>query len=127
MKTKKLIELLQAADATGELECCVGNVDIHFVSQEPAYYDGRLEILIRDENIRYYNVIGAKITGRGRKIQIHTLSIEDAMIDDPDLPVDLSECSNGDYAAAVEKWRASAKQCDIDAANWAKEHIIPKE
>lgn len=129
MKTKKLIQLLQEEDPSGELECCVGNVDIYFVSKEPAYYDGRQEILVRDEANPYYNVTGAKITGRGDKIQFHLLSIDDAIWNDPELPVDLSECSDngGRYATAVETWREAARQGKIEVEKWAKENGIPKD
>lgn len=98
MKTKELISLLQEVDPTGEVECCIGNSDIHFVSKEPAYWDGNLEILIRDPNCQFYNIIGAKYTSRGDKIFIRPLSITDAICNDPDLPVDYSETGSKDRA-----------------------------
>ena len=36
MKSKELIQLLQEEDPTGEVEVCVNNVDIYFLSTEPA-------------------------------------------------------------------------------------------
>lgn len=79
MKTKKLIQLLQEADPTGELECCVGTTtDIRYVDVLPAYYDGRLQVLkVNEKN----QVIGAKYVREGSKVCIHTLSISDAVID----------------------------------------------
>ncbi len=50
MKTKELIRQLQREDPSGELECCVDNSDIFFVEHLPAYYDGCLEVLVRDKS-----------------------------------------------------------------------------
>lgn len=94
MKTKLLIEQLLKLDPTQEGECCIGNKDIWFAQTLPAYYDGALEVLKRDYNCQYYNIIGAKITDKGYKIDIRALSIEDAIREDIDLPVDLSELSD---------------------------------
>ncbi len=129
MKTKKLIEILNDLDPSGELECCVDNQDIFFVEKLPAYYDGRQEILIRDESNPYYNVIGAKITSRGTKLKIRTLSIEDAIWDNVNLPIDLSECcDNSDrYAMAIASWRKAAEQSKIEVEKWAKENGLPKK
>jgi hypothetical protein len=112
MKTKKLIELLMKEDPSGEAECCIGNNDIHFVEIVPAYYDGRLEILNRDESLPYYNIVGGKITSRGMKIFINPLSLADVLLEDPEVPIDLSECQdNGNrYAEAVEKWREHGRK-----------------
>ncbi len=38
---------------------------------------------------RGYNIVGAKITARGTKIDIKTFGIDDAIWENPDLPVDL--------------------------------------
>ena len=93
MKTKELIRRLQIEDPVGETEVCVDNVDILFVSGEPAYHDGPAQVLIRDESNPYYNVIGAKYLRSGSKIVIHTHSISDAITDNSDLPVDYSQLS----------------------------------
>ncbi len=79
MKTKTLIALLQKADPSGEEECCVGNIDILDVWIEPAYWDGCLQVLKRDENSKGYSVIGAKITSKGKKVVIDTHSIKSAI------------------------------------------------
>ena len=85
MKTKDLIAALQENDPSGEIECCVGNADIHFVDVEPAYYDGRLQILERDHSKDpYYNIVGAKRTSKGSKVVLHVYSIEDYISDNPE-------------------------------------------
>jgi len=104
MKVKELIRQLQEADPTGEIEACVGNIDIHFVSREPAYYDGSLQILKRDpaRTGRCYDICGAEITNEGHKIQINTLSVRGAIWEDPELPVIGSH-------ERLEEWRREAR------------------
>lgn len=102
MKTKELIRQLQEADPTGEEEVCVGNIDIHFVESLPAYYDGSLQVLIRDETCKCYNIIGGKYKRSGKKVNIHTLSITDAISNNRDMPVDYSELSS-DRAESTKK------------------------
>lgn len=109
MKTKELIRLLQIEDPTGEAECCIDNADILCVERMPAYYDGRLEVLIRDPSLPYYNVVGAKITGSGVKVNIHRHSIEDALYDDPDLPVTV-EPGGERYEIDVDEWREAGRE-----------------
>ena len=77
MKTKELIRQLQDADPSGEIEVCVGNVDIHFVERLEAYYDGTLQVLTRDETRKGYKIVGGKYKRTGSKINLHTLSISD--------------------------------------------------
>jgi hypothetical protein len=108
VKTKELIRQLQEADPSGELHVCVGNTDISFVSIEPAYYDGRQEIIERGEDCK---VVCARITGKGQKIQIHCLSIDDAIFQDPGLAVKIdtgNPQTDEEYKAAVLKWRKEA-------------------
>jgi hypothetical protein len=93
MKTKKVIQLLQEIDPSGELEVCVGDTDIFTIHHAPAYYDGQLEVLLRDESNPFYDVIGAKIVCTGYKVQIHTLSIEDALYDAWNLRIE-TDCDN---------------------------------
>lgn len=119
MKTKKLIELLQEADPSGERECVVGSHDILDVSAEPGYWDGAYEVLIREENNPYYNVIGAKITTKGIKVVIDTLSIKNALWDcdarGGHFPVEIDTTyarpeSNKKYHDLVEEWRVKPRK-----------------
>jgi len=115
MKTKELIQRLQEADPSGELECCVGNIDIYFITQEPAYYDGPLQVLTHDASLRdkAWSITGAKIVSSGTKVQIHTLSIEDVILDEvyeeKDFPVTIEGDSiDGYYHKIVAKWKQEA-------------------
>jgi hypothetical protein len=85
MKSKDLIKQLQELDPTGDVEVCVGSVDIFTAMRVPAYYDGALEVLIRDDSKKpYYDVTGVKITYEGEKINLQTLSISDVLEEDFD-------------------------------------------
>jgi hypothetical protein len=106
MKTSELIKHLQEADPSGEMECCLGNHDIHYVSAEPAYWDGCLQVLKRDPNKQYYNIIGAEYRSSGDKLVIHGLSVMDAILNDPEVPVTYdSDYARRHYEAVVEAER----------------------
>ena len=111
MTTKELIEALQKEDPSGNLDVTVGKTPIHFVEQIQAYYDGCLEKLVQDKTNPYYNIVGGIITSRGNHVDIHTLSLQDAIFEDPNLPVTFD--MDGDtriawYKKDVEDWRTRA-------------------
>ena len=117
MITSELIRLLQEIDPKGDTPVCVDNVDIFFVDAKPAYWDGRLQELVRDKGKSpYYNVVGAKYHCSGEKICIETHSVKDAILENPDLPVDFSElercmpASAEDYKRAVDGWREESRR-----------------
>ena len=116
MKVKELIAELNKIDPTGEEEVCIDNRDIHFVELLPAYYDGKLQRLIRDEKKQGNNIVGAKFTTKGCKVVIHYLGIEDVILDYVDLPVDYSELGSperiAEYIEMVEKWREETRKID---------------
>jgi hypothetical protein len=133
MKTKELIRLLQQEDPSGELEVVADdNSDIHCVEEQPAYYDGRGQVLIRDEKNAFYNIIGARFLVSGGKVRLHTLSIKDAIGNNPDMPVDFSELekkmphSVSEYKEMVERWRAESREARDEADKWAKENMDKK-
>jgi hypothetical protein len=110
MKTNKLIELLQKEDPTGEGEVLVGNTDIFCLEGKPGYWDGCKEVLVRDWTSEYYNVVGAEYSSEGSKISIRTLSIEDAVYNNPDLPVKVTDTFvNKRMQQQIDKIRKEAK------------------
>lgn len=111
MKSKKLIELLQYMDPTGEVEVCINDADILDVQCEPAYWDGCLEVLERDENYQYYNVIGVRVTDKGSKISLYPHSVYDAIQRNPDVPIKV--CSMARY----HKERIKEKRKEVKALN----------
>lgn len=120
MKTKDLIAALQENDPSGEVECCVGNAPIFFLANMPAWYDGKLQVLVQDHSKDpYYNIVGAKRTNKGRKIVLHTHSIEDYISDNPeDAKIDYSECGDefwvNRYREADEKVRQAMLAIQLD-------------
>lgn len=116
MKSKELIRLLQEEDPTGEVEVCIDNADIHFISTEPAYWDGTLQVLTRDHSKDpYYNITGGKYVRTGSKVVLHPLSIRDVLWSDPDAIIDYSEFVQPDAIArskaADDATRAASLDC----------------
>jgi hypothetical protein len=116
MKTSELIQRLQLADPSGELECTVGKTDIHFVHQIPCYYDGHVEILKRDPALEgeCYNIVGAEIRGKGSHVSIETHSIREMLCDEPEMPVTYDSESAERSRATVEKWREEFRKMDAE-------------
>lgn len=111
MKSKKLIELLQEEDPTGDTEVCVGGEDIYILESKPGYWDGVYQVLERNWDSEYYNVTGAQYRSDGTKIVIRTLSIQDALDNDPDLPVEvIDQFVDKRMQKQVDEWRATAKR-----------------
>ena len=106
MKSSKLIQLIQEADPSGEIECCIGNADIHYVDILPAYYDGCLQVLDVDDSGGCCKINGAKRLQHGYKLVIKHLSIGAAIECDPDIVIDYSNLSS----------TASARYKDADDA-----------
>ena|SRR3990167_3801632 len=108
MKTKELIRRLQETDPSGEEDCCVGRSrsDILFVASE---------VLKREPNNPYYNVIGAEIKSSATKIKIVIHDIEDALMDHPELPITFdSEYSEKHWKEMVENWRKEYREMNRD-------------
>ena len=128
MKTKELIRLLQEEDPTGETEVSVGNHDIFELHTEPAYWDGKLQLLIRDPaKAPYYDIVGGKYVTKGCKIVINAMSISDVLWQDPDATVDYSELgqSADRYRESDEKTRQASRdvtlKVEMDAFHrWVK-------
>lgn len=112
MKTAELIKRLIELNPLQDEEVLVGNHDILFVQRLPGYYDGDGQVLVRDDAKKpYYDVVGAKFIRGGTKLDIVTHSIEDALLDHPDMPV---ETTTDAQIRRVEKWRQEASgQWDV--------------
>ncbi len=114
MTSKELIAALQKEDPEGNLEVCVENKDIYFVEYKQAYWDGRLQRLIHDPDLKNkgYSIIGGKVTSRGMKLELHVMGIEDIIMDNPDVPIDLSELEERDrqeWEKCIAEWRQEVK------------------
>jgi hypothetical protein len=116
MKTKDLIKKLQEEDPTGEEHVVVDNLDISFISKEPAYYDGAAQMIIRDEK---RHAISGKYLRNGHKIQIHTIDFNTLLWDHKDFTMDYSELDperQKSYRENHDKVRDAAKNFDYQMA-----------
>jgi hypothetical protein len=84
------------------------------LEREPGYYDGPFETLQHDPEKRgkAWSIACGRISTRGYKINLHTLSIESALADDPTLPVqiDVNDSAHDRVAANVAEWRRAAEE-----------------
>jgi hypothetical protein len=113
MKVKKLIKLLKKEDP--EMEVCIGthegNLDIFTLEVKEGYWDGCLQVLVRDEKNKFYNVIGAEYRSDIDKLVINPMSIKDAMLDNPDLPVKVVDTfCQPTMQKQVDGWRRYIKR-----------------
>lgn len=116
MKNIELQKMLK--EYPDDIEVSVGNTDIHFISQEPAYWDGCQAVLMRDESKKpYYDVTGVKYRSNGSKLCIRTLSLSDVIWNKHDAIVDVSEVSEHSkkwYTDFAEKVRKDAKRSEYE-------------
>ena len=125
MKTKELIRLLQEEDPTGETECCVDNVDIFTVDAEPAYYDGLLEVLRRDESKKpYWDIIGADYVGTGSKINISTMPIRQLAYAHPEYPIGFIGVGEAEQARRMEFLTTTKAQAVKSDWEMDRDHFI---
>lgn len=120
MKTKKLIELLQKEDPSGELEICLdteeGLCDIFHVEFP---YDGYApyEVMIRDWSKDCYNVIGAEYRCDGKMSFLRAISISEALMDNNDLPVTVHGRDKEEISHMKDKvaaWREESRKIKKD-------------
>lgn len=114
MKTSELIAELKRLDPSEECEVNVRGLPIHFVGRDPAYYDGPVNELIEDPAKKpYYAIVGWKKRRNGPdKIVVHTVDLEDCLLENPDLPVTFEGFKDvlGPYEKGVEALRAQCKK-----------------
>lgn len=118
MRTLDFITLLQKEDPNNECEVLVGSHPVRFVEHLPYYYDGRAEFIERNEK---NTVIKAGYKAGGYKLKIHYDTLEDVLIDNPDVELELSGITyegklNPRYMEFIEKWR----QDGVKHQNWRK-------
>ena len=109
MKTKRLIELLQKADPTGELPVSVGPNPVVGAWAESCYWDGYPWVEVRDER----GCIGSmKLLNTGDKVILTDYSIEDYVLETyPDEELDIiipEECEkqfNRYWKDKIIKWK----------------------
>lgn len=121
MKTKRLIELLQAADPSGEEDVSVGNIDIVDVYSEAAFYDGAQQVYLwNDKN----QITGVKYHRDGTKIVIYALPLSDVLWDRPHFFVDYSELDPSIQAAYQKHDREIAELGDKSHQDSERQHFV---
>ena len=108
MKSSILIKRLLELDPEGNIEVFVGGSDIYFVDKLPYYYDGKPDILIKDESRQDYNVIGVKQMDKGEKIELKTFSLDDVVFDD-DKDKNIYE-GDESFQERLDKYRTSRNE-----------------
>jgi hypothetical protein len=81
IKTSEFIKMLQKEDPLDECYVCVGNHPVSWVERLPAYYDGRMEWIEKDE---HGTPIKVGYPSGKMKLTIHYDTVEDALLDNPD-------------------------------------------
>lgn len=118
MKTRELIAQLQEQDPSGELEVVAGGTPIYFVQRYAAYYDGCLRSLIIDDSKKpHYSIVGFKVTGRGEKVKLHLMDLDDVICDDPDAVLDVSELEPhraARYQQLADGYRANTRKINAE-------------
>ena len=113
MTTQKLIEELKKADPDGTAEVVVNNAPIYFVENLPAYWDGHMQVLKQDLSNQFYNIRGVKITGKGQKVRLNIMNIEDIISEDPEAEIDLSELDGfqlKSWEAIIDRYREDSRE-----------------
>lgn len=125
MKTSELIKELQELDPNDECVICVSNHPVSDVGRMPWYYDGRVEFIERDrKNIP----TKAGYPNHGSKIKIYFDTLEEALIDNPDVELDLSGITyqgkvEERYMGNIEKWKEEGREFQ----EWKKNNILLAE
>jgi hypothetical protein len=112
MKTSELIKLLQKEDPDDQCFVCIDNHPVSGVGSMAYYWDGRLESVVRDEN---HLPIKAGYPSGVRKMKIFYDSLEEALMDNPNVELDLSGITyNGTvserHMASIESWKKEGKE-----------------
>lgn len=119
MTTSELIAVLQKEDPEGTTPVVIDNCEVFSAHREAAFWDGRpLLLRCNPADAPYYNVVGAYYTGKGSKIILTALGLDDLFMNNPELQVD-DETERGDKREYIEKRRAWAKAI-IASANGVK-------
>lgn len=112
MTTAELIANLKSLDPEGTTEITVDGAAIYFCEYLPAYYDGCLIKLDQDKNNPHYNITGATLQRHGFKVRIHTLSLEDVIEEDPNIPIkfEMEQEAEKHYKEHIDSLRIKHKK-----------------
>jgi hypothetical protein len=125
MKVSELIKELQELDPNDECQVCVGNSPLRWVERLPWYYDGRMTFIEYDT--RSIPIKGG-YPNHGSKIMFHYDTLEDALMDNPDMELDLSGITyqgkvEERYAKMIDKWIQQGREFQ----DWKKKYAAAYE
>jgi hypothetical protein len=126
MKTHEFIAMLWDADPKNECEVSVGNDPVRFVDRQPYYYDGRLKYVEYDDNNR---AVKCGFRNTFPKVKIFYDTLEDVIVDNPEVEVDLSGYGSHDldaFLAKVENWRQQGRDLENYSDNLVAEKNLAK-
>lgn len=90
--------ILQLNQLPLDAEVCVDNDPIRYLDMMPHYYDGRLSFVNRDDKEK---PIKCGWRNNGSKVKLICDSVEDAILDNPEIEVDLGSRKNEEW---VKPW-----------------------
>lgn len=104
--------MLQEADPENKADVCVSNYPVSYVDLQPYYYDGRQQFIEKDDKGNY--VRGGYPTGTF-KLKIFYDTLEDALLDNPDMELDLSGITyegkvSERHMEAINEWIAEGRK-----------------
>lgn len=120
MISSELIKALQESDPEGTSEVIIDGNPIHFVHNYPGYYDGAYIKLLEGKEPR---AIIAKV---GRKVRLHTLSIDDIIFDDPTARIEFEGLNKQDeerWLKRISDLREDALKIEADIKAWKEGKI----
>ena len=125
MKVSELIKELTELDPNDECILCVSNHPISSIERLPYYWDGRLELIERDYT---HTPIKAGYKAGGCKISFHYNTLEDALIDNPEVELDLSGITYQNkveerYLKQIEEWKRQGRKFQ----EWKKNYTVAYE
>lgn len=114
MKTNDLIAMLQQTDPENECEVCVGNCPVWLLDKLPWYYDGKRQSVERKDG---WPIRGG-YPGWGMKLNIRYDDLEGALLDNPDMELDLSGITydgkvNPRHQQQLDRWIAEGRKFQI--------------
>lgn len=122
MKTNEFIKLLQQEDPNNECDVCVGNHPVNNIEKIPYYYDGRQEFIEYDDT--GYPIKGGFPLGT-MKLKIHYDTLENALMENPDMVLDLSGITyqgkvDANYQKSIDEFIQQGRQLQTWRAEYAE-------
>ncbi len=107
MTVRELIEELKDYDPDA-IVCTGGNEPLSFTEILPAYYDGRLRKVIKDE---HETPIKIETNAYEAKVKLHSYDIEEVVFDNPRIEIEGVDYDKR-YLETYARWRQEGLDCE---------------